>query len=113
MPHKFFKTARNGLPSRILSDSWNKFKLKAHDVWDMSTEGERVLAVRKKQDTAKVSKEDEARNLQDFIDGDVVFLFLGGKQIQARVASVADGKLSLETDDGRLEDIPSEWVVRK
>ena len=62
------------LGSNLPSTLFQRVKKQAHDVWDMSIEGERVLAVRKKQDTAKVSKE-EVRDLQkEFVDGDIVFI---------------------------------------
>ena len=89
-----------------------KLQKKAHDVWDMSAQGDQVAAIRKKQDTAKVSeqtKEDVEHEFSDITPGDLVLLFLGGKELRACVLEKTAGKLRLASEDGTVE-VPEEWV---
>ncbi len=105
------------LGNNIPASTWEKLKKRAHDVWDLGTEGERVLALRKKQDTAKVSKEQaptEARGLQEsgdtaFSDGDLVLFFMGGHRIEAKVVGGGDGYLDVDTGTESITGVPSEW----
>lgn len=102
------------------STMWGKLKKYAHDVWDMSAQGEQIQALRKRQDTARASEdqedkrdEGEAIPLGDmFGPGELVLLFLGGRKLQARVLDSHDGGLSLISDEGYLDNIPQEWVKR-
>ncbi len=97
------------LGNNVSESFWAKIKKKAHDVWDMGTEGERVLALRKKQDTAKVSTETPAEDGVALADGDLVMLFMGGRKIEAHVMGTYGDKVDLISEDGVLTDIPQEW----
>ena len=101
------------LGNNVSESFWAKIKKKAHDVWDMGTEGERVLALRKKQDTAKVSTEettpDDGASLAD---GDFVMLFMGGRKIEAHVLGVNGDKVNLLLDNEMLNDIPQSWCKK-
>ncbi len=108
------------LGSNLPAKLFETLKKKAHDVWDLDlAPGDRVMAVRKKQDTARVSEEKHetaAQGLQELLDlfsgGDKVFLYMGGRKLNATVASSSGGLLTLDTQDGQLDNIPSEWVTR-
>ncbi len=111
---------RSYLGSNLPAQLFEKLKKKAHDVWDLDIEpGDRVMAIRKRQDTARVSEEgratpeQESRGLLDLLSGgDHVFLYMGGRKVIATVIDVKEGSLTLDTSDGRLNNIPSEWVTR-
>lgn len=47
---------RSYLGSNLPGTLWEKLKKKAHDVWDLEADGDRLMALRKKPDTAKVSQ---------------------------------------------------------
>lgn len=101
---------------------WGKLKKYAHDVWDMSAQGDRIEALRKRQDTARASEDTEDKHHEDdeaihqigdlFGPGELVLLFLGGRKLEARVLDSKDGKLSLISEEGYVDNIPTGWVRR-
>jgi hypothetical protein len=116
MAHKFKKKsyAHQGLPGSLPDSLWSKLKKSAHSVWDMTSHGDQISAVRKTQDTA-IASEAVARhdiNQDEITPGDLVLLFLGGRSISARVVEVTTNGLSLISREGLLENIPSEWVKK-
>jgi len=113
MKTKFSKNAYSSS-----SGIWSKLKKYAHDVWDMSAQGDRVEALRKRQDSVYASEEEKEHDedtpsLENmFGPGELVLLFLGGRKLQARVLDSNEGSLSLISDEGYLDNIPAEWVRR-
>lgn len=112
MAHKFYKSATklDRLPGRISGSSWGKIKKFAHDVWSVNDANGNVVAQRNRAETAKVDFDRQSNEQDNPSIGDIVYLFLSGKKIVARVIDSSDGKFRLSTHDGYVDNIPSGWV---
>jgi hypothetical protein len=107
------------LPTSVPDSMYEKLKKRAHDVWDMTAQGDDIAALRKKHDTAQASDEPEKEDLGEavpleemFGPGEIILLLLGGQELRARVAAVNDGLLTLDTKEGPLDAIPASWCRR-
>jgi len=99
-----------GLPENMPSSMWGKLVKRAHEVWDMNSVDDNIEAVRKRQDTAKVSKEEVSESVPNI--GELVILLMGGRQFNARVLGVKESGLSLVCDEGYIDNIPVSWIYR-
>lgn len=105
MPHKFFKIASSGEPSRVSDTLWDRLKKVAHHVWQIDSENGEPVITRIKGETVTAVKEPE----DTFTPGDLVLLFMGGQQLEGRVASVRESDLVLEINN-ELFEVPAGWV---
>lgn len=107
MSHTFHKTANNtsGVPSRL--SSYDRLVKKAHDVWEIIAEGDEIVGQRKKNDDVELHHKHEEMDHRP-MEGEIVLLLLGGRQVQARVLAEHDTGYSVVTEDGYYDDVPLE-----
>lgn len=114
MGHPFYKSAKNtsGLPGRVSNSLWGKLKRYAHDVWEIGDNGEDLVAMRKREETADLDYESDSHPLIN--PGDVVVLLLGGRKLEARVlAQWEDGSFSVVSDEGYLDNVHESWLEKQ